>query len=514
MSRSLFRIAFSAAFTSLGGCAAMLSPSSQDVTLRTGDTTEVVRINGGDSILSGQSVTLKKERQPVQVVVSSKQYRDEQFILMQYSMSPLHFFSWVPGIVVGAAGFDYGSKSAYSYPDEVDLKYVRIPEIRKEREDAKNVKVVSATANLTNKNLSSVDHVYSDWVDNPAEGEAKRSNTSDQYQFTDAVANSLNELLARKGFLAEASILGSKSNSLNLAGNLESLRMHYVNNKISLDRIVYADLAVSWELRNSDDKVVFAKKRDVTSGQFIFTFPYIYGPMLTQVVGDGMEKSLALFLSDSAVRAEIYAPTKSATPAQTKKTIKLTSSKKYVANLQQAVKSSVTIKGKSGHGSGFIISGDGYIVTNYHVIDRIPDGKVILNDKSKFDYEVVQFDKDIDLALIKIDASGLTPFKLQKTGTPDVGGDVYAIGAPESAELSQSLTKGVVSGIRTTESGSKLIQTDASVNPGNSGGALVDPKGGVKGVVSSKLAGFGVEGVAFGIPAYEILDRLKVEPAY
>ncbi|HOX51490.1 MAG TPA: trypsin-like peptidase domain-containing protein, partial [Fibrobacteria bacterium] len=164
--------------------------------------------------------------------------------------------------------------------------------------------------------------------------------------------------------------------------------------------------------------------------------------------------------------------------------------------------------------SGFVISGDGYIVTNFHVVDRIPDGKVILNDKSKFDYEVVRFDKDIDLALIKIDASGLTPFKLQKSGTPDVGGDVYAIGAPESAELSQSLTKGVVSGIRTTESGAKLIQTDASVNPGNSGGALVDPKGVVRGVVSSKLAGFGVEGVAFGIPAYEILDRLKLETAY
>lgn len=513
MSKAPIQFALAAALATLSGCAAMFSPSSQEVLLRTGDTTEMVQINGGDSIQSGRSIELKKERQAVQVVVSSKQYRDEQFILMQYSMSPLHFFSWVPWFITAGPQFDWNSKSAYSYPGELDLKYVRIPQIRKEREDAKNVKVAAATANLTNKNLSSVDHVYSDWVDNPAEGEAKRSNTSDQYQFTDAVANGLNEFLAKNGFSGEGSILGSKSNTLFLHGNLESLRMHYVNNKISLDRIVYADLAVSWELRNSDDKVLFAKKRDVTSGQFIFGFPYIYGPMLTQVVGDGMEKSLALFLSDSAVRAEIYAPTKSAPPASVKKAIKLIPSRKYVANLQQAVKSSVTIKGKSGHGSGFVISGDGYIVTNYHVIDRIPDGKVILNDKSKFDYEVVQFDKDIDLALIKIDASGLVPFRLQKTGTPDVGGDVYAIGAPESAELSQSLTKGVVSGIRTTESGSKLIQTDASVNPGNSGGALVDPKGLVVGVVSSKLACFGVEGVAFGIPASEIVSKLKVEPS-
>ncbi|HOX53660.1 MAG TPA: hypothetical protein PKY05_19430, partial [Fibrobacteria bacterium] len=356
------RIAFAAVFSSLAGCAAMFSPSSQDVVVRTGDTTEVVRINGGDSIRSGQAATLKKERQPVQVVVSGKNSRDEQFILMQHSMSPLHFFSWVPGIVVGAAAFDYSSKSAYNFPDEVDLRHVRIPDIRKEREDAWNLKVVAATANLTNKNLTSMDHVYSDWVRNPAEGEAKRSNTSDTYQFTDAVAKELNAFLASRGFASEKSVFGSKGNTLQVSGNLESLRMHYVNNKISLDRIVYADLDMSWELRNAEDKVLVSRKTPVTSGQFIFGFPYIYGPMLTQVMGDGMEKSLCLFLSDSAVRAEIYAPTKAAPPAAAKKSIKLVGSRKFVSNLQQAVKSSVTIKGKSGHGSGFVISGDGRFV--------------------------------------------------------------------------------------------------------------------------------------------------------
>lgn len=84
------------------------------------------------------------------------------------------------------------------------------------------------------------------------------------------------------------------------------------------------------------------------------------------------------------------------------------------------------------------------------------------------------------------------------------------MGTPTAEDLSQTISKGIISGIRKTDGDKKLIQTDASINAGNSGGAIIDKDGLVIGVVSSKLKGFGIEGVAFGIPSYEIFERLKI----
>jgi len=502
----------SASMSALTGCAAMFSPRNQEIPIRTDNSADVLFINGGDSVKSGTSVHIRKERKPVQIVVSNGKYRDEQFILMQYSMSPWHILSWVPGLVIAGPVFDKESECAYSFPSSLDLKFLRIPELVKQSDNAKHLKVTSVTADLSNKNITTTNHQYSDWIDDPKTGESQRLNTSEKFTLTNLIANRLNALLEKKGFAGNNLNIGSRSNILNLSGELESIKMHYVNNDITFDKIAYADLAMSWKLGNSSDKTLITHKITVTSGQFIFSFPYIYDPMLDQVIGDGVEKSLFLFLNESDVNAEIYSAVKPI--AKTMKAIKLAPAKKYVSTLQQAIKSSVTIKDKDGHGSGFIISSDGYIVTNCHVISHMANGKVVLNDNSEFDYDVVQYDSDIDLALIKIDASGLTPFKLQKTKKFEVTSDVYAVGTPQSTDLAQTVSKGIISGIRSVDPDSKLIQTDASVNPGNSGGALIDPKGLVIGVVSSKIAGFGVEGVAFGIPAYEILERLKVEASY
>lgn len=498
----------------LTGCAAMFSPKTQEVAIHTDDNADVFHINGGDSARNNRSVVFQKDKRPVQIVVSNNRYRDEQFIAMQYKMSSWHILSWFPGFLVGAPAIDYTSNSAYLYPSNLDLKFKRIPELGKANANGKKLKVASVTTEISNKNFFSVEHDYADWLVNPTLGKVVRMNTNEKYEFTEAVNNHLNDFLKGKGFEGENLGLGSKNNTLSLTGRLSEMRMHYFSTQISLDQVAYGDLKIEWEMRNSDGKVVGPKVFDVTSGQFIYPFPFDANSMLNNVIGDAMEKSLCLFLNDSVVASEINTAAKVVSPVSVNKRIKLNAAKKYVGNLQQAIKASVTIKGKDGHGSGFLVSPDGYIVTNYHVIDRVPDGKVVLNDKSVFDYDVVQYDKEIDLALIKIDASGLTPFKLQKSGGTEVGADIYTIGTPRSAELSQSLTKGIVSGIRTTENGSKLIQTDASINAGNSGGALVDPKGLVLGVVSSKLAGFGVEGVAFGIPVGEVFDKLKLEPAY
>jgi len=143
-----------------------------------------------------------------------------------------------------------------------------------------------------------------------------------------------------------------------------------------------------------------------------------------------------------------------------------------------------------GLGSGMIISSDGYILTNKHVIDNVDKRRVQLTDKRTYEAEVVGFDNDTDIALLKIDAEGLPIVILGNSDEVEVGQLVLAIGSPLSPNLSSTVTAGIVSGIgrnididRTNRySIENYIQTDAAINPGNSGGPLLNINGEVIGI--------------------------------
>ena len=135
--------------------------------------------------------------------------------------------------------------------------------------------------------------------------------------------------------------------------------------------------------------------------------------------------------------------------------------------------------GEQSQGSGIILSADGYIVTNAHVVSGATSIKVVLNDNSEYNATVVGSDEKTDLAVLKIDATGLTPAEFGNSDQMQIGEQVIAIGNPGGLELAGTLTVGYVSAVNrpiTTTGGSTIdcIQTDAAINPGNSGGALVN----------------------------------------
>lgn len=159
-------------------------------------------------------------------------------------------------------------------------------------------------------------------------------------------------------------------------------------------------------------------------------------------------------------------------------------------------------------GSGFIISEDGYIMTNYHVVEDAYEGgytvSVMLHDGTSYTAKIVGFDSDNDIAVLKIDATGLSAVTLGNSDSIAVGETVYAIGNP-LGELDYTMTSGIVSAtdrvITTDESTSiNMFQIDAAVNSGNSGGPLYNSAGQVIGVVTAKYSSTGVEGLGFAIP--------------
>ena len=161
-------------------------------------------------------------------------------------------------------------------------------------------------------------------------------------------------------------------------------------------------------------------------------------------------------------------------------------------------------------GSGFIITSDGYILTNYHVISGSKTVTVATYDHNTYDAKVIGYDASNDIAVIKIDAENLAPVTLGDSDTLRVGESVYAIGNP-LGELTFSLTGGIVSALSRnvqTEAGTSmsLIQTDCAINSGNSGGALFNTRGEVIGITNAKYSSSGmgseaeIDNIGFAIP--------------
>ncbi|QCT04513.1 putative peptidase Do [Paenibacillus algicola] len=155
------------------------------------------------------------------------------------------------------------------------------------------------------------------------------------------------------------------------------------------------------------------------------------------------------------------------------------------------------------HGSGVILSKDGWIVTNAHVVDRLSTIQVVTSDGKTYQARSVFSDDVSDIAVVKINAKGLKPAVFAVTSqNAQVGEKVAAIGTPISFSLRNSATVGVVSGLnRSIDSSYRLIQTDTAINPGNSGGPLVNMKGEVIGINSMKFSAIGVENMGFSIPS-------------
>ena len=171
---------------------------------------------------------------------------------------------------------------------------------------------------------------------------------------------------------------------------------------------------------------------------------------------------------------------------------------------------------EGGLGSGVIVSPDGYILTNNHVVDGATDVRVTLPDRREFKATVIGTDARTDIALVKIDASNLPAITIGNSSKLQVGDSVLAIGNPYG--VGQTVTMGIVSATGRTDLGIEeyedFIQTDAPINPGNSGGALVNDRGELIGINTAILAqeSGGNQGIGFAVPvnlARQVMDQIE-----
>ena len=161
-------------------------------------------------------------------------------------------------------------------------------------------------------------------------------------------------------------------------------------------------------------------------------------------------------------------------------------------------------------GSAVVVSPDGFALTAAHVIGSAEQVEVVLFDERRVTATVVRVDERQDVAVLKLDGNTYACARPWVDRRP-IGSDVFVLGSPAGEVLSFSVSKGIVSGYREFE-GERYLQIDASVNPGNSGGPVVDDQGRVVGIASWKVAGHGLEGLSFAVPTQAVVDALELSP--
>ena len=280
---------------------------------------------------------------------------------------------------------------------------------------------------------------------------------------------------------------------------------------------------VNWEMNNNDENhnYIKHKKKSSNKGKIIGGIAIGLGLSLTGGLIGGAVTYKVMRNSGNIVAAKSYAPPQFANSTDGALSATEAFEKVKPAVVTISTKGIQTFNGffsqeVSGIGSGFIINEDGYILTNYHVIEGAKDVSVLLSDGREVKAKVVNYDQAKDMAMIKLEDGTKVP-GVAELGDSDAlypGEDVIAIGTPLSKDFAQTVTKGVVSSVnRNLESNSgstmNVIQTDTAINPGNSGGPLVNTKGQVIGINSMKLAQDNVEGMGFAIPINEARDRIE-----
>lgn len=180
-------------------------------------------------------------------------------------------------------------------------------------------------------------------------------------------------------------------------------------------------------------------------------------------------------------------------------------------DINRAAPAVVTVKVGGGHGSGFFVGQDGYVLTNAHVVGAARRALVRTAAGVEATAEILRTDPVRDVALLKVDLPAPTALSIQ-TATPRPAETVYAIGSPIDEALSTTVTRGIVSANRTDKkTGLPFIQADAAISPGNSGGPLLDENGAIVGVAVAKFSGGGAEGVSLFIPIASALDSINVK---
>lgn len=488
----------------LHSCASLLSGSTQEIVIKTQDSVSIKIDSVNLGFNKVFNLEVNKDLIPKQVVISKDGYKTANKVFVQDKYSKLFYVSIFPFALLFADQFEKTPNVLeYKSPYSIDnlRKYFKADSLTKKL----FINNVEFAINKENFKLES--YHYTDFIKG---GNAFYSKSLDSLgvKYSD-FDNDLSLVLKKNNFIDTVNfIFIDNVNTYTLNAKVTKLFFYYINksiDKLSGAAFIETNLTTTWTLTNLYHDTIYTKSIESSSGQFVLN---VNKPEITtkSSLTDALENSMLNFIdtirNQNLIKTEDYV-------VDFPNIINISKPSKSPTNISEAMNASVTIKNKDGHGSGFFISNDGYILTNHHVIAHSGTYTVVTSDGSEYPAEIIRSNKAIDLALLKINGKSDLAFVIPDKQNYKVGDEVLAIGTPKSVQLGQSVSKGIVSGTRKNR-GMNYLQNDIKVNRGNSGGPVVLNNGELTSVVEFKIFGAGVEGLSFSIPAYDIFKTLKI----
>ena len=485
-------------------CASILNGKVQKVTVHTNSPDSKVYLNE-ELAGEGNSVValMPRDQQVQQVKVEREGYKDQYFACYQTRKSPWYIMSWIPfGILFYPPFADVGPKS-YDYKKEFFLEQ----EDQKitARTDQEKFIYIKNTAFDVDEDDYSVKKIKHRNYKRKKDRYKEIETNTDKIEMDNSIfSDHLTQILEKYNYLDTTNtVLKKRTNMLYMNAtvkNVEFVNVYEIEAR-AYQNVLRSEVVIDWELTDIYGQPLY--NSTVTGESGGFSLAYNEEEQVYLCLEDAISSSFISFTNDPEVRKLM--------DKEEEKEIRfdyITLNKQTApANIEEAMQASVTVVTDLGHGSGFVVSSDGYIVTNLHVIATAKKVEVVTKNGETVTAEVVRQNENKDLALLKINKNFDFAFALSQDQNYSIGQEIFAIGTPNSVQLGQTLSKGIISGMRKTQEES-YIQTDASVNSGNSGGPLIDSNGILLGVVNSKLKGIGIEGIGFAIPVFEIQNSL------
>jgi S1-C subfamily serine protease len=414
------------------------------------------------------------------------------FFLMPASYS-IFFGSWAP--------FYFGSFRVYN-------KQYTLPSLQpfpKHKAEENYISTGEVKFDVKPENMK---RVYSSSMRTYIKNDVYSTNNTDSLSFISLTLNeSINEKLNKYGYIETSNIFTQLENPYKLSLNISAITEVNAGNYYSIE------VKLKWDLHYNYSSKPFFSFENTASSNWQFNNKRKFAELRHEQIDDAIELSLISFFNKNNIQGiidkeiENYATQKANWEIIKIKGVDETSE----LDIANSLKAAVTVKLKDGHGSGFFISNDGYLITCFHVIgDKETNIEIITSDGVGHKGKLIRSNPYFDLALLKVDNIQSTQIKILNDKDIRIGSEVFAIGTPKDIRLGQTITKGIVSNIRKFKSRS-FIQTDVSINKGNSGGALVTKNGDLLGIVNAKYTGYEIEGIGFAIPGFNIEDALKIE---
>jgi S1-C subfamily serine protease len=542
--------------TLVTSCASVFIPKRQKVAFKTNNSENEVFLDN-EFLGKGKAFNVKIDKTTTtgQIVVTRKGYKSAYDVILKNRRPDAFWPLQIPNLCFGYYGFliDYSFSSkckAYekelitNCPDENLLplrtekdKFINVSNIRLDIKD-KNKDLVEITLNSYNnqnllKDIALAEKNYYDNLKKKQVKEDKKNRTkkdtkklvSDEYKNeikTDDTeySNELFKTLKTTKFIDTVNkIFNDQNNTIVLEGAIKKITAYNIGTK--MDFFFKAKIDITWYIRNTYEEILDS----IVTSEFSGNFATIYDNNSDNKYS-GFAKMLGDAISISYIK--LHKNKTFINSLKLNKDFKIKDellvlnsipSQDRVSSKIDGFKASVIVKTKennkdAGHGSGFAITKDGYILTNYHVIAGRHSSKqkeitIITSSGEELSAKIVKFNRYRDVAILKVDYKFDKAFYLSSENKSEVMQDVYTIGAPKSIELGQSVSIGIISAIRDVND-NKYLQLGMAINAGNSGGSIFDQQGNLHGVVVSKLVGYSTEGVGFAIPSFLVPSYLNI----